>query len=253
MQFKCAGLSTILILLLSCASQNDRFAQCDHDAIFTRGLKDGELGLNHLDHVQKICSKAQFNSSDEHYLSGRNRGLKNFCNSNRAQNRVLLNLELEEVCKDVDEYVVWFEKGLDEHCTKALAIQDSQSLRPSNNNCLKVEDYEKTFKTELSSLCTKKWAYQQGHHKLTLNPYCLETKQKDSLILSHKLGLNSRIQLENKHLEEKMDRLSAKMKALKKVQPSTREEKENIELKKDKISRELLETLHTLEQSRSNL
>ena len=234
-------------------SQNNEYAECNHDSLFTRGLKDGEFGLNHADSIEKVCPKAHFNSAEEYYLSGRDRGLNNFCNSTRAQNRALLNLESEEVCKDFKEYVVWFEKGLDEHCTLELALKDSQSLKPSNTNCLKIESYNKAFRAELNGLCSKRWAYQQGYKEVNLNAYCLETTQKDALILSHKLGLDNRLKQENKELEKKAAKLTSEIKILKDIRPGSKEERRTIKAKKDKISQELLETLHALEQNKSKL
>jgi hypothetical protein len=253
MQFQCLANLALAVLLFSCVSQSSNYAGCDHDTLFTRGLKDGELGLNHVESIQNSCPSEQFEMAEENYLSGRKRGLKNFCNASRAQNRALLNLEIEEVCKDFQDYVVWFEKGLDEHCTQDLALKDSQSLKPSNDNCLKVETYNTAFRTELDSLCTKRWAYQQGYRELKLSSYCLETKQKDALILSHSLGLESRVKLENKRLEKKADRLNAEMKVLKKSKASSKEERREIKEQKDKVSRELLETLHALEQNKLKL
>ena len=253
MQFQCLIGLTLALTLMSCASGSKKLAKCDHETLFSRGLKDGELGLNYSESIEKLCPSENFSSAKGHYLSGRKKGLKNFCNAGRAQNRALLNLEVEEVCKDFEDYVVWFEKGLDKHCTKELALKDSQSLKPSNKNCMKISHYESAFKKELTSLCTTKWAYQQGYRELNLSPYCLNLDIKESLELSHKLGLESRLEFKNNRLVKKADRLRSEMKNLKKMSPNTREEKKLIKQRKEKVSRQLLETLHALEQNKSKL
>ena len=115
---KLQNLTHLLLALIfvlcasSCASQKNEFARCDHSSLFTRGLKDGELGMNRVDSIYKICPKTQFESADEDYLSGRDRGLKKFCNPTRAQSRALLNLKSEEACESFNDYIVWFQKDL---------------------------------------------------------------------------------------------------------------------------------------------
>lgn len=253
MQIKVLAFFSTFLIITSCMSKNSQAFSCKKEALIKQGLHDGKIGVNHLDSIRSLCKKWPEERVVELYSSGHQKGLQKFCSSERAKKRALLSLEVENECRAFNEYVFWFEKSLESHCTEELALKDSQNFEPSNLNCLKLSAYKKTFSKALQKLCTKKWAFTQGFHEKELNSYCLNTKQKKSLLLSYRLGLEKKLTKKNSQLQIKATNLKSKIKILKNSVTNSEAEKISNKSQQDRLSKELFETLHAIEHNKQRL
>jgi len=241
------------MIITSCVSINSHALTCKKNSVIKKGFNDGELGVNHIEYVKEFCSKYETQVVSSLYNQGRNKGLKTFCSSKRGENRAVLNLELEEDCKNYEDYVVWFEKGIDQHCTKERALNDSKNFEPSNTNCLKNKVYNKTFMNALKKSCTKKWAFQQGLNEKELEPFCLKMNNRDSLVMNHRVGLERKVFQKNTKLQLKATELKSKLRLLKSIVPHTSAGEISNKAQQDSLSKQLLDTLHAIEQNSSKL
>jgi len=253
MQLKSLFLSFLLILLTACATNSSKNFGCDFNSVYLKGVADGEEGLNFSKSLEEMCTHQDKNFNKETYLNGQKVGLQNFCTFKRGQQRALMKLDPESMCSVYINYNEGFDLTVKNHCSKELAERDAESLTPSNLNCLEDNGYKKHFYKVVSRVCNKKMVYQQGSKNTPLSDYCLNLDNKNELEISYNLGLQNYYKLEAMHLEKKAQKLSSKLKVLKRIVPKDESQKTSINKRIDKLSKDFLETKHTLEQKKSKL
>lgn len=253
MQLKSLILGFFTALSVSCGSTQHTKISCDFESLYLKGVQDGEEGLDYSNSLKTICTKKNKTFAQKTYEKGQKVGLKNFCTLERGQTRALMNLDSEPTCSDYKSYTDGFNLSIETHCSKDLAIIDGQSLTPSNLNCLKNSDYKKTFYNEVANVCNKKLAYQQGFRNLPLSSYCLKLENKQDLLTSYNLGLHNGLKTEASDLEAKARKLSKKLKILKEIDPVNESQKALINKRIDKVTKDYLDTKHSLEQKKAKL
>ncbi len=246
MHFKLLPFLLGFFILVSCSSHKKVVNSCNLDKARLKGQKDGELGINHLNHLSPKCSYETQIEYKEKYLDGQKKGLKNYCTLKRAQLRANSHLEIDKVCEDIAQYKKWYDASLMNSCSIKQAKIDSKQGQPKHPLCLKTKTYSKFFNLGLLKHCNKRQAYRDGFEEKKLSEYCLLTNKKEVLLKSYQEGLNKRLETENTKLERKVDELNTQIKKLKKIKPTSKEQKRRLEIEKTKASKELLKTLHAL-------
>jgi hypothetical protein len=246
MHFKLLTFLLSLFILVSCSTAKKTLNVCNLQKAGLRGQEDGKLGLNHIEKHTTNCPHQSRLEYKESYLEGQKKGLKNYCTKKRAQIRAQSHLEIDGTCKEIESYKAWYDKALLKSCSVSQAKMDAKKGRPKHNLCLQTKVYNRYFNLDLQKHCTQKQAFKLGFEKKELSKYCLNTDKKDSLLKNYKMGVIKGVESENVRLEIKVSELNTQIKELKKLSPTSKEQRRKLEIKKEEVSKELLKTLHTL-------
>jgi|GEM_PF-3728497 len=243
MHFKLLPFLLGFFILVSCSTHKK---SCDLDKAGLKGQKDGELGINHLDHLSQKCSYQTQMEYKEKYLNGQREGLKSYCTLKRAELRATSHLEIDKVCENTAQYKEWYKSSLKKSCSIKQAKIDSKQGQPKHTLCLQTKTYSKFFNLGLVKHCNKRQAFKDGFENNELSKYCLSTNKREVLLKSYQEGSNKRLETENAKLEKKVDELNTQIRKLKEIKPTSKEQERTLEIEKTKASKELLKTLHAL-------
>ncbi len=153
--------AVLCIFFLGCT--NIEKNECKKTHWPTQGFEDGKDGrTSRLSMFLAKCLPFNVSVANDEYLLGYEKGLDQFCSEDSAFSRGFQGLSMENVCSNKNKYKISYELGAQSFCSPEFGKEHALEGKPANLFCSSKSKYFSGYQNGLKQFCTTKNGYKFG-------------------------------------------------------------------------------------------